>query len=114
MRINSKACLLAAMPSSKIFDPMTTFASEEELGELSNLVSSGGVSIWKEGDPVHLTEAAYGGIAEHLVARECLHQVGCRPGSKPPAWKAGWRQQRGSTRPRTGKRCTRRLQLQPR
>ena len=56
------------MLSSKIFDPMTTFASEEELGELANLVSSGGVSIWKEGDPVHLTETAYGDIAEHLVS----------------------------------------------
>ena len=67
VRANSKACLLAAMPSSKIFDSMATFASEEELGELSNLVSSGGVSIWKEGDPVHLTETAYGDIAEHLI-----------------------------------------------
>ena len=68
VRINSKACLLATRPSSKIFDPMTTFASEEEPGELSNLVTSGGVSIWKEGDPVHLTETAYGDIAEHLVS----------------------------------------------
>ena len=67
VRTNSKACLLSAMPSCKIFDPMTTFACVEELGELSTLVSSGGVSIWKEGDPVHLTETAYGDIAEHLV-----------------------------------------------
>ena len=55
VRINSKDCLLAAMPSCKIFDPMTTFASKEQLGEMTNLVSSGGVSIWKERDPVHLT-----------------------------------------------------------
>ena len=32
------------------------------------MVRSGGVSIWKEGDPVHLTETAYGDIAEHLVS----------------------------------------------
>ena len=42
VRKNSMACLVAAMPSCKIFDPMTTFASEEELGELTNLVSSVG------------------------------------------------------------------------
>ena len=46
---------------------MTTFACVEELGELSALVSSGGVSIWKEGDPVHLTETAYGDIADNLI-----------------------------------------------
>ena len=73
VRANSKACLLAPMPSSKIFNPMATFASKEELGELSNLVSSGGVSIWKEGDPVHLTETAYGDIAEHLIKQgDCI------------------------------------------
>ena len=68
VQTNSKACLLAAIPSCKIFDPMTTFASEEELGKLPSLVSSGGVSIWKEGDPVHLTKMAYSDIAEHLVS----------------------------------------------
>ena len=68
VQTNSKACLLAAMTSCKIFDPMTTFASKEDVGELTSLVSSGGVSIWKEGDPVHLTETAYGDIAEHLVS----------------------------------------------
>ena len=67
-KTNSKACLLAAMPSCMIFDTMSTFASEEALGELTKLVSSGGVSIWKEGDPVHLTKTAYGDIAEHLVS----------------------------------------------
>ena len=111
VRINSKACLLAAMPSSKIFDPMTTFASKEELGELSNLVSSGGVSIWKEGDPVHLTETAYGNIAEHLVStikegdssasvelpRKRLESVFTRLASDPaqnplPGWLAGGNQ----------------------
>ena len=68
VRTNSKACLLAALPKRKIFDPMTTFASEEDVVELTNLVSSGGVSIWKEEDPVHLTETAYSDIAEHLVS----------------------------------------------
>ena len=113
---NSKACLLAAMPSCKIFDPMTTFASEEELGELPSLVSSGGVSIWKEGDPVHLTEMAYGDIAEHLIStikegggsssaeppRKRLESVVTRPAADPalnplPGWLVGGNQggQRG-------------------
>ena len=82
VRKNSKACLLAAMPSCKIFDPMTTFASEEELGELPSLVSSGGVSIWKEGDPVHLNETAYGDIAEHLIST--IKEGDRRSSAEPP------------------------------
>ena len=117
VRANSKACLLAAVPSCRIFDPMTTFACEEELGELSALVSSGGVSIWKEGDPVHLTETAYGDIAENLtnsirqgdsgglaaeVPRRRLESVVTRSAADPahtplPGWLVGGNQgaQRG-------------------
>ena len=34
---------------------------------LGDLISSGGLSIWKEGDPVHLTQTAYGDIAEQII-----------------------------------------------
>ena len=131
VRINSKACLLAARPSSKIFDPMTTFTSEEEPGELSNLVTSGGVSIWKEGDPVHLTETAYGDIAEHLVStikegdssaslellRKRLESVvtgGLQTRLKTPCLDGWLEATKGLNAAQTGKRCTWWLQLQPR
>ena len=34
---------------------------------MANLISSAGISIWLEDDPVHLTNAAYGDIAASLV-----------------------------------------------
>ena len=67
VKSNSRACLLAAMPDCRILDLMAIFHSKEDDGDLSSLASSGGVSIWKEGDPVHLTQTAYEDIAEHLV-----------------------------------------------
>ena len=45
---------------------MSTFTDVEDEMDLAGLTSSGGVGIWKECDPVHLTETAYGDIAEHL------------------------------------------------
>ena len=99
---------------------MTTFACVEELGELSALVSSGGVAIWKEGDPVHLTETAYGDIAENLtniirqgdssssaaeVPRRRLESVVTRSAADPahtplPGWLVGGNQ--GAQRGRGG------------
>ena len=46
---------------------MRVFKGEDESAELSGLISSGGLSIWKEGDPAHLTDTAYGGIADFLL-----------------------------------------------
>ena len=34
---------------------------------MASLISSAGISIWLEDDPVHLTKAAYGDIAASLV-----------------------------------------------
>ena len=67
VRINSKACLMAAYPGCIILDPLRAFKGEEDTAVLSDLISSGGVSIWKEGDPVHLTQTAYGDIAEQII-----------------------------------------------
>ena len=102
-KTNSKACLLAAMPSCMIFDTMSTFASEEELGELTKLVSSGGVSIWKEGDPVHLAEHLVsiirGGDGNDMVElpRKRLESVVTRSAADPaqnplPGWLVGGNQ----------------------
>ena len=63
---NSKSCLLAALPSCTVLDPMRVFRGEDESAELSGLTSSRGLSIWKDGDPVHLTDTAYGDIANFL------------------------------------------------
>ena len=66
-RNNRKACLLAAFPDCTILYPMAAFMDEGEDVELVSITSSGRVSIWKEGDPVHLTETAYGDIADLLI-----------------------------------------------
>ena len=67
MKVNSKTCLLAAFPNCMVLDPMQAFRGEDVNAALSDLISSGGLSIWKEGDPVHLTDTAYGDIAEFLM-----------------------------------------------
>ena len=64
---NSKTGLLAAFPSCTVLDPMQVFKGEDESAELSGLISSGGLSIWKEGDSVHLTDTANGDIANFLL-----------------------------------------------
>ena len=67
VKVNSKTCLLAAFPNCTVLDPMQAFRGEDENAALSDLISSGGLSIWKEGDPVHLTDTAYGDIADFLM-----------------------------------------------
>ena len=67
VRNNSKACLMAAYPGCIILDPLRAFKGEADNAALGDLISSGGVSIWKEGDTVHLTQTAYGDIAEQIV-----------------------------------------------
>ena len=67
IRSNSRACLLAAYPGCTIFDPVTAFMGNDDDTELTDLISSGGMFVWKEGDAIHLTETAYGDIAELLV-----------------------------------------------
>ena len=62
-RANSRSCLLAAFPGCTILDPIMAFKGEDNDTELTDLISSGGVSISKEGGPVHLTEIAYRDIA---------------------------------------------------
>ena len=58
---------MAAYPGCIILDPLRAFKGEVDNVALGDLISSGGVSIWKEGDPVHLTQTAYGDIAEQIV-----------------------------------------------
>ena len=67
VKVNSKTCLLAAFPNCTVLDLMQAFRGEDENAALSDLISSGGLPIWKEGDPVHLTHTAYGDIADFLM-----------------------------------------------
>ena len=48
------------------FNPLSCFGKVEDLADLQ---SSAGLSIWREDDPVHLTEAAYGDIAAVISAQ---------------------------------------------
>ena len=50
-----------------MLDPMRVFRGEDDSTELTDLTSSDGLSIWKEGDPVHLTDTAYSDIADFLL-----------------------------------------------
>ena len=43
------------------------FSFADADGDMASLISSAGMSIWQENDPVHLTNAAYGDIAASLV-----------------------------------------------
>ena len=67
VRANSRSTLLTAFPGSTIFDPLAAFMAEYNSQELPSLHSSGGVTVWRGDDPVHLTDTAYGDIADHLV-----------------------------------------------
>ena len=60
-----RGCLEAAFPGCVVFNPTDSFADAD--GDMANLISSAGISIWLEDDPVHLTNAAYGDIAANLV-----------------------------------------------
>ena len=48
-----------------MFNPTDSFADVE--GDIASLLSSAGLSIWQDSNPVHLTNAAYGDIAASLV-----------------------------------------------
>ena len=67
VRANSRSSLLTAFPGNSIFDPLSAFTAEYNSQELLSLNSSGGVTIWREDDPVHLTDTAYVDITDHLV-----------------------------------------------
>ena len=60
-----RGVLEAAFPGCVVFNPMDSFADAEE--DMAGILSSAGMSIWHENDPVHLTNAAYGDIAASLV-----------------------------------------------
>ena len=60
-----RGCLEAAFPGCVIFNPIDSFADAD--GDMASLISSAGISIWQEEDPVHLTNAAYGDIGASLV-----------------------------------------------
>ena len=61
---SSRGYLEAAFPGCIIFNLTDSFADAD--GDMANLISSAGISIWQEGDPVHLTNAAYSDIAASL------------------------------------------------
>ena len=60
-----RGCLEAAFPGCVVFNPTDSFADAD--GDMASLISSAGMSIWRENDPVHLTNAAYGDIAASPV-----------------------------------------------
>ena len=60
-----RGCLETAFLGCVIFNPIDSFADAD--GDMASLISSAGISIWLEDDPVHLTNAAYGDIAASLV-----------------------------------------------
>ena len=62
-------CLEAAFPLAIIFDQLLAFSGGDEDVALGNLISSAGMAIWSSGDPVHLTNTAYGDVAAALVAK---------------------------------------------
>ena len=66
-RSNSWSCLLAAILGCTIFDLRLAFGENEDNADLAGLISTGGVSIWKEGYPVHQTDTSYGDITEYLL-----------------------------------------------
>ena len=47
---------------------MATFTGEEDV-VFDELLSSGGMPIWAKGDPVHLTQTAYGYVAAALMGK---------------------------------------------
>ena len=123
VRANSRSTLLTAFPGSTIFDPLSAFMAEYNSQELPSLHSSGGVTVWRGDDPVHLTDTAYGDIADHLVnvvkgsgggdpeevlhrrwfLGEHRHQVGLQPGTEASTRMAARRQPRRRRRaPPTG------------
>ena len=112
VRVNSRSTLLTVFLGSTVFDPISAFTAEYSSQELPSLHSSGGVTIWRGDDPVHLTDTAFGDIADHLVnvvkgsgggdqedvpQRRRLESVVTRSGTDPaekpvPGWLLGGNQ----------------------
>ena len=63
--LSCRGCLETAFPGCVVFNPVDSFADSD--GDMVSLISSAGISICLEDDPVHLTNAAYGYIAASLV-----------------------------------------------
>ena len=61
-----RGCLEATFPGAIIFEPLATFSKNEDT-DLAELISSGSLSVWSSGDPVHLTPTAYCDLVEHLL-----------------------------------------------
>ena len=55
-----------AFSGAIIFEPLTVFSGNYDT-DLAELVSSGGLSVWTNGDLVHLTPTAYGDLAENML-----------------------------------------------
>ena len=53
------------LPDCIVFNPTDSFPDVDR--DMASLLSSAGMPIWQESDPVHLTNAAYGDIAASLV-----------------------------------------------
>ena len=122
VRVNSRSTLLTVFLGSTVFDPISAFTAEYSSQELPSLNSSGCVTIWRGDDPVHLTDTAYGDIADHLVnvvkgsgggdqedvpQRRRLESVVTRSGTDPaqkpvPGWLLGGNQGGARGRPPTG------------
>ena len=61
-----RGCLEVAFSGAIIFMPLTVFSGNYDT-DLAELVSSGGLSVWTNGDLVHLTPTAYGDLAENML-----------------------------------------------
>ena len=116
-----RGCLETAFPGCVVFNPVDSFADAD--GDMVNLISSAGISIWLEDDPVHLTNTAYGDIAASLIKlvsktaadpsadqlrRPRLESVVTRPrevtvASTTPGWILGEAQQGGRGRGAPGR-----------
>ena len=64
------------------FNLLSCFGQADSLAEIR---SSGGLSLWRDDDPVHLTVAAYGDIAEVLTTQAAATN------QQPPVEEAGQR-----------------------
>ena len=116
-----RGCLETAFPGCAVFNPTDSFADAD--GDMANLISSAGISIWLEDDPVHLTNTAYGDIAASLIKlvnktaadpsadqlhRPRLESVVTRPrevtvANSTPGWILGEAQQGGRGRGAPGR-----------
>ena len=54
-----------------IMDPLLAFMGEEDETELCSITNSAGISVWKEDNPVHLTDTAC--LRGHCRVSACDH-----------------------------------------